>query len=212
MADDFFAEGRTRWLAAIERTFGPRPSSTEVVGSPDTVLRVLEPFLGQGVNHAHFSSGGGQDMVAARLGVEPGTLDLIFADQVMYRVKPARLAFHYIDAAPEESFLYLELAPLAPSGVYPGPHSDMEEVIDLGRGDYIERGVWDRGFWKYDSDDNEVPFPKDAHIAIRVLNGSILFVQHGSVWNQNTGTYDGRLQSRGEAAILDAITGAVAGR
>ena len=57
-----------------------------------------------------------------------------------------------------------------------------------------------------------MPFPDDAHIAIRVLNGSVLFVQHGSIWNQNTGTYDGKLQSMGEGAILEAINGAIGRR
>jgi hypothetical protein len=209
MAEDFFSEGRARWLAAIEQAFGPAPSSREVAGSPETVLRTLQPFLGHGVSHAHFSSGGGHDMIAADLGVEPGTIDLMPGGKIAYRVKPARLAFHYIDAAPEESFLYLDLASLTPSGVYTGPHGDIEEVIDLGGGNYINRNVWDQGFLKHDGDGNEVPFPSGAHIAIRVLNGSILFVQHGSIWNQNAGTYDGRLQSMGEGAILDAIKGAI---
>lgn len=209
MADDFFADGRARWLAAIQQAFGSAPTSREVTGSRETVLGTLQPFIGHGITHAFFSSGGGQDMTAANIGPEPGTIDLMPGDKVAYRVKPARLAFHYIDAAPEESFLFLDLAGLAPSGVYAGSHSEMEEVVDLGGGNYINRSVWDRGFLRYDGDENEVPFPDAAHIAIRVLNGSVLFVQHGSIWNQNSGTYDGRLQSMGEGAILDAIKGAI---
>lgn len=44
---------------------------------------------------------------------------------------------------------------------------------------------------------------------MRMLKGSILFAQHGSIWNQNRSTYDGRLQSMGESAILQAIRGAI---
>lgn len=54
-----------------------------------------------------------------------------------------------------------------------------------------------------------MPFPSGAHIAVRILNGSMLFVQHGSIWNQNAGTYDGRIQSMGENAIREAIEGAI---
>ncbi len=144
-------------------------------------------------------------MLAASIGPESGTIDLKPADAIAYRVRPARLAFHYIAEAPGQSFLYLDLADLAPSGVYPSLHGDSEEVVDLGSGDYVDRGIWDQGFLQYDYDGNEVPLPRGSHIAIRMLRGSILFVQHASIWNQSSGTYDGRLQRMGEAAILEAI-------
>lgn len=210
MADDeIFSEGRARWLDAIERAFGSSPSSREITGSPDTILRTLEPFLGHGIAHAHFSSGGGLDMLAGNLGVEPGTIELVPSEKIAFLVKPARLAFHYIAAAPAESFLYLEAASLSPSGVYSGYVGDPEEVVDLGRDGYAARNVWDQGYLRHDGDGDEVPLPVDARLLMRVLGGSVLFVQHGSIWNQNSHTYDGRLQSQGDNAILAAINGAL---
>lgn len=209
MVDEIFDEGRMRWTAAIDRAFGPTPASQQITGSPDTILRALEPFLGHGIAHAHFSSGGGLDMLAGNVGVEPGTVELVPSDKIAFLVKPARLAFHYIAAAPAESFLYLEAAPLSPSGVYTGYVGDPEEVVDLGRDGYVARSVWDQGYLRYDGDGDEVPLPAEARLLMRVLGGSILFVQHGSIWNQNSHTYDGRLQSKGDDAILAAINGAI---
>lgn len=80
-------------------------------------------------------------MEAGAIGVEPGTIDLIPSEKIAYRMKAARLAFHYIEDAPGESFLFLELAALAPSGIYPSPHGNMEEVVDLGRGNYFDRSI-----------------------------------------------------------------------
>jgi hypothetical protein len=89
-----------------------------------------------------------------------------------------------------ESFLFLELGELEPSGVYEREDDDQdlgsvtdpalqrslkrmhhsEELVDVGGGVYLEREVWDRGYVDHYDD----PLPRNARRIHRLLRGNVM--------------------------------------
>lgn len=189
---DYLDECRAKWVAAIHEAVGATPPSTSVWRGPSAIVAALQPFA-RAVNHMHFPTGGGHDLAEARVGGEPGTIELRISDRMAYLAKPRALTLEYIAADPGESFITLDLDDLAASGVYEPSDGDRdEELVELSPGHYVERGVWDAGYTDHDERGYEIPLPKDARLLHRLFNGRLLFVTKGSIWNGSARTYDGR--------------------
>lgn len=222
--EEFHQRARAEWDRAIASITSPGDPPTMVWRGLADIIAALEPFMGDGRNHAHLPTGGGQDFAAVRRAAEPGCLEFRVGRRTGYIVKPELLTLERIDA-PGNSFLLLELDELAPSGVYhvePDEDEDAEEInrrrlergseelLELSPGEYEDRSLWDRGFLDYDEDGREVPMPDEARIVVRFFRGSILFVAKGSLWNGSPRTYDGEHDRLSSDMIRATIEGALA--
>jgi len=202
---EYHRKARAEWDAAIDTLTGPGAPSTMVWRGKRAIASALSGFMGQGRNHAHFPTGGGHDFLDVADSIEPDCLEFKVSEGIAYVMKPSKLTLERLDTS-GNSFLLLELDELEPSGVYDDDEEDedgaedgdsdanrgSEELLELSPGEYVDRGLWDRGFLDYDEDGREIPFPDDARIVVRWFRGKVLFVGKGSLWNGDPGTYDGR--------------------
>lgn len=201
---DFRQKCRDKWTNAISFVVGSTPLATSVWHDPYAIVRAIAPFA-DAENHLHFLSGG-HDISRVTLGHEPGTIEFIISDKVAYLAKPRAMTLEYIAAAPAESFVIFDLAPLEPSGVYPPESRDWrEELVELSPRDYVERGVWDRCYIGHDAVGNEIPLPTGARLLLRVFGGRLMLVSKGSLWNSTPETYDGRHDRMTNQQIRDLI-------
>ena len=87
---------------------------------------------------------------------------------------------------PAQSFLMLELDDLPPAVARDDERAErarawrQEELLDLGGGDYVERGSVD-----------EEAIPDTARNVVRLFNGQVMLVTKGSIWNGASVTYSG---------------------
>ena len=214
---EFHAQSRAAWVEAMNAV-DPNQQDRVVWTGRSTIARVLEPFMGQNSNHAHLPTGGGQDFRSVALSREAGCLEFGISERLVYIAKPARLILERIGVAEGETFLLLELDALAPCGVYDVDEDDedeadederrwlrgSEEVVEVG-GEYLERGVLDRGYLGHDARGREIPLPDDTRLVVRWLRGKVLLVAKGSMWNGDPSTYDGRHDRMTSASIRRVI-------
>lgn len=192
---DFHARSLRRWITAV-RHVNPSQAASVAWSHPARITEMLRPFLGQNHNHAHLPTGGGHDVLDVKPSTEAGCLELQISKGLAYIVRPARLTLEVIASAPGESFLLLELAPLARTEAYdPSEGVDQgvadriagsEELVELAPGDYAPRWHWDENRGPDDE-----PLAEDARLVVRWMGGKILFVAKGSLWNGASFTYDG---------------------
>ncbi|MEH3122021.1 MAG: hypothetical protein PGN16_08585 [Sphingomonas phyllosphaerae] len=186
-----FVECRRKWVQAIHEAVGPTPPQTSVWRGPSAIAEAIRPFLAT-TNHLHFATGGGHDLADVRLGHEPGTLEFVVSEKVVYLGRPSSMTLEYIAAEPAESFLMIELDPLAPSGVYEADRvARDEEIVELAPRQYVERAVWDHGYIGHDGDGCETPLPASARRVHRMFDGRLMLVTKGSIWNGIPATYNG---------------------
>lgn len=191
---DFHKRSRSEWIAKIDRitNSGDATLSWQRV---DDIVRTLEPFMGSSKNHAHLPRGGGFDFLSVAIGKEPGCIEFGIFTGTTVVVKPRRLVLERIAADPAESFLMLELDDLEPSGSNQEDRERsilrrQEETIEVSRGEYVGRAGYDDGYL-VDSRGYERELPEDARPVLRLLNGQIMFVTKGSIWNGSSRTYSG---------------------
>jgi hypothetical protein len=204
----FHEENAARWEAALRKTAGPVPARTSIWVDASDIAAVLVNFMGANFAHAHLPTGGGLDFEEIAPAFERGCVEFRVEEKVADIAKPARLILWHFPGSPRNSFLLLELAKLKPSGVY--QHAgESEELVDLGKMQYVNRSVWDAGFYGHDANGREKPLPAAARLVTRWLGGKILFVAKGSLWNRNSGTYDARHSRMTAEEISVAIESAL---
>lgn len=191
---EFQARSREEWVAAIARTVGEVPPVSAEWDDLLDMERVLRPFLAGGISHAHLPYRGTLQFESATISAVDDCLDLRLDEKSIVVLKPAKLRLEYVAAAPAESFILIECARLPP--VLDGGHSEIEEVCDLGGGDYIPRHHWDTHTYEAHGDEEadeagERPLPESAKLVRRILSGTILLVCKGSRWNRSNRTGTG---------------------
>lgn len=191
---DFHNRSRSEWIAKVDQITrsGDATLSWQHV---DDILRTLEPFMGSSKNHAHLPRGGGFDVLSVAKGREPGCIEFGIFTGTAVVVKPRRLVLERIASDPVESFLMLELDDLEPSSANQEDRERstlrrQEEAIEVGRGEYVGRAAYEDGYF-VDSRGYERELPEDARPVLRLLNGQIMFVAKGSIWNGSSRTYSG---------------------
>lgn len=202
---EFHKEAQANWTAAVNKAVGPVPAEVQIWKALPKIERVLSLFMGKGKNHGHYPSGGGRDFLTVKLATELNCLEFMVGERVADIVRPTTLALEYFPEAPGQSFLFLELENLAPSGVYDEAIGMSEELVEISPGDYRTRSVWDDGFYGYDLDGREKPLPLQARLINRRFGGSIMLVANGSIWNGPSGTYDGRHNTIGRIGVRHLI-------
>lgn len=190
--EDFHRRTAKKWRKAIEEV-GVVDQTTAVWTDLPSILRVLTPFMGRNLNHAHLPTGGGFDFHSVDLSAEDGCLEADTGDRSGHVFKPSRLTVENFPNNPEETFIYLQLdnmRPVISSGYYRGD-GGMEEIVEVPGYGYQTREVWDQGYVGHDENGDEIPIPQNARLLVRWLAGSIMIVAKGSIWNGARETYAG---------------------
>lgn len=205
---DFHIRSRAEWTSKVNHitSNGDATLSWQRV---DDIVSILHPFMGSSKNHAHLPRGGGFDFLSASKGREPGCIEFGIFSGTTVVVKPRRLILERMASDPAESFLMLELDDLEPSETTRENRERstarrQEEVIEVGPGEYVGRLAYNDGYF-VDDRGNEQELPDDARSVLRLLNGQIMFVTKGSIWNGSSSTYSGIHDSQTTAQIRDAV-------
>ena len=205
--EQFFEKVRSRWLDAITSVGASDATSKEWRGTA-AIGAALDPFLGQNINHAHYPTGGGQDWRFRAQSYLEGCLALGIEERLIDLFIPERMVLQHFPDAVQESFLLIELAAL-PADPVTSVYRDSQEYGELPGGEVFPRSAWDAGYLDHDEEGREIPLPEDARLVSRWLNGKILVVAKGSIWNGDPGTYDGRHNDLTAAQIRERIEAAL---
>lgn len=203
--DDFLTECLEIWIRAIERLALPSPNKSAVWRDIDDVCTALQPFMGNGRNHAHYPSGGGLGFLAVQRASEPGCLQFTVAEQLAEIMKPKELIFEYFPDDPIQSFFMLELAELSSTGIDPNPGPDREQIFEYPEGKYLSPEIWYREYLAHDEHGREIPLPPEGRLISRWFRGKVLIVGKGSLWNGVPATYDGRHNKMTAAQVRGLI-------
>jgi len=207
--DAYIDKQRQGWSAKVNGLTSSGGTTSTSWLNVEEMVGVLQPFMGSGQNHGYFPTGGGHDFLDVRASSrEPGALEFQVSRRLVYLGRPSRLRLERIETELAESFLYIDLEPIDPSGVYPDGNAEGrrrdradEELVDIGGGEYVERDAWDRGF----VDDQDDPLPDHARLVHRMLRGGLMIVCKASIWNQIPQTYDGVHSKMGADQVRQLI-------
>jgi hypothetical protein len=166
----------------------------------DSIAEILN-YLGSvdGLNHMFLPDGGGMDLRGARQGLEPGTIELIIDDGVVYVVKPKRLIFESFDFSWEWNYFRLETGGLAVTGIVE-VYLNRERLFEIAPLQYISEADRERDW------EGERKYPSGPRHVDRFINGDFLVVGKASSYNQIPSTYDGRHSQMGTDEFRDYIS------
>ena len=188
----FVLETLDDWTSLLQKIFPTGIPSSAKWTVVSEIVEVLNRIAREAPhNHMFFPNGGGMDLTGAAAYHEPGIIEIRAGFPAI--VKPESLTFEYF--GPESigwSYFRLETGGLKPTGVYENIQGIYEEVTELEPGHYVERSVWDAGYYGHDEDGFEHALPQAAKCVSRYFGGAFVFVTKGSVYNGMSDTYDGR--------------------
>ncbi|OME86940.1 hypothetical protein BK120_08430 [Paenibacillus sp. FSL A5-0031] len=185
-------DGRERWSSIISSIFSGVPVSKKTWNNSNDIVETLNILAKvKNTNHVFCPRGGGFDLTGSRLSVEANCIELL-SDGSTTIVKPESLTFYPFGSDSQFYYFRLETRELDPSGVYDHISGGYEEVCELSPGEYVDRSIWDYGYYGSDEDGNEQPLDESARPVIREFNGSFVIFGKYSDYNLDSGTYDGR--------------------
>lgn len=193
------------WSNAIQKAFGKEPPRSKSWSDPFKVANVLLHFM-EG-NYAYLTPDGHLPLFG--VGVHDDGKRLLFdlSESGLLEMIVDRATFEYIEKAPIESFFLLELKSMRPSGLYEELRAH-EQVVRFDGADY-DYSVAEHGVFEHDEDGNEVPLPEDARTVLRLLDGKLLIVSKGSMWNHSDGTWAGIHANKSPAEVRADIENAL---
>ena len=202
---NYWKRNPQEWRHAQKMLFPISTPSRAEWGDTESIISVLNTVGPKtNLNHLFFPSGGGLDLERATLSQrEPGCIELI-TDGCVNILKPKSLQFESFGAGEEWDYFRLECTYLNPSGVYPASSVDgYEEVLDLGRGRYVNRSYWDHGEY------NGEPLPAIAEPVSRYFEGAFVIFQKTSTYQDIPSTYDGQHSKMDAGKFREFIKGII---
>ena len=85
---------------------------------------------------------------------------------------------------------------------------DSEELVDSGRGQYLEREVWDRGYVDHYDD----PLPRNGRRNHRLLGGNVMSACKAGIWNGISATFMGQHDELGADGVRQVLERLIARR
>lgn len=183
---DFKKSNLSEWKFVQESLFNNNIPSSSSWDTREDIIKVIN-LLGSmpSLNHMFIPSGGGLDFDFAELAAENGCIAL-HASNLVYIVKPLKLTAENIQKDFIWSYFRLELDKLEPTGKSV-VEDNTEYLTEYLPGRYIS---WICGNYGYF--DNDKPLPKDYRLVTRFLRGCFVLFSKASIYNNISGTYDGR--------------------
>jgi eukaryotic-like serine/threonine-protein kinase len=204
-AEEFFARSRDAWHKFVEDLIGSIGNESGVWKDPVAVCRVLNAAAAECPhNHMFCPMGGGLDLKGAEISPEDGCIDLDFG--ALYTVQPLSLSLHRIGGDDSWSYLRLETNPIAPKSG-DAEASSHEELVRLPNGLFLPRWTWDEGTTgQLDDTGKDEPLPAGSQLVVRcVAGGAFVLFAKGSLYNQNSATYDARHANMSAAEFAQHI-------
>ena len=153
----------------------------------DEIVEILNRLGGiDSLTHMLFPSRGGLDLLGAKLGLEPGTIELVTSESGVEVVMPKRLIFESFGHDSGWNYFRLETGGLEPMGVV-NPLRNSEHMIEVSPLEYISESDW-----YGDMEKTERKYPNTVRRINRFTEGVFLIVQKRSLYNRSNTTYDGR--------------------
>lgn len=185
-----------KWGEAI-LSVNPNLKQTLEWTSPSQMAEIINLFVGNSMDHAHFPNGGGFDVDHVEVSQEKGCLELVLAHRTRHLFKARRLVLEFIEEAPGESFLYIETKKIKAVDVdttyidEPGEfYKTRQEIVRVGH-EHYPRAHWDESHLGYDENGDKNELPDNAHILVRWETGNFMIVSKGTLWNGTSKTYGG---------------------
>jgi len=136
------------------------------------------------LNHMFYPFGGGNDLGEAKLGLEPGTIELIIGTNYVELIKLKRLIFENFASDTQWNYFRIETDELEPTGIgY--IYRDSEELIEIEPLNYIDSHYWDKSNYEGER-------PSSARLVHRRLKGDFVIFAKTSIYNRSPTTYDAR--------------------
>ena len=229
MKDEFREKFLPKWETRIKEIFPFGVPSQCVWENKQDIIQVLNKIgLPDNLNHTFLPSGGGLDLASAKESIEKDCIELNF-DGTCDIVKPIKLSFHSFNFDFEWNYFRLDTGDIQPSGVYENLSSfsykkldgnddhrvesdDLfcyEELTELEPGVYLDRGIYEYGYYGSNENGDPVKLPKSARVVTRTFQGSYVIFCKASLYNANSATYDGRHNRMTDTTFKDHIQKAV---
>ncbi|MGO8224748.1 hypothetical protein HA464_06730 [Rhizobium leguminosarum bv. trifolii] len=175
------------WRTAIHEAFGDEVPRSRSWSNPYDLADVLRHFM-EG-NYSYLTPDGHLPLMGVSIHEDGKRLLFDLSETGLLEMLLDRATFEYIEKEPIESFFLLDLKSMPPSGVYDEVR-DNEQVVRVDGVDY-DYSLAEHGIWEHDEEGNEIPLPDDAKTVLRLLNGKLLIVSKGSMWNHSNKTWAG---------------------
>jgi serine/threonine-protein kinase len=200
VSNDFLVANPLQWREVFNRLFPVGIPLQAIWTNPKEIVAVLN-VIGQtpSLNHMFYPSGGGNDLIRARMSPhEEGCIEL-FAG-LWSLVKPVSLSFEGFLDDQEWCYFRLETGTLMPCGVYeecPDRQTLSEAVTEIDYQTYVDYSCWVENCY------NDTRLPGRTRPVTRWFAGAFVIVQKTSFYNLADGdldAYSGRHNS------MDAVT------
>lgn len=200
---DFTRYNPLQWQDVQTKLFPTYLPQRAFWDSTADIIGILN-YLGSidSLNHMLLPYGGGMDMLGAKRGVEPDTIELIINDRTVYVVRPKKLVFESFGSDWEWNYFRLETGDLAATGINM-LYRSRENLIEIAPLQYISEAKWDRDR----NDENQ--YPANSRRVSRYINGDFLILQKTSTYNRSSYTYDGRHNQMGTDEFRNYISNKV---
>lgn len=210
MNEDFTVQNLEQWRAVLSDLFSGDIPLRKVWRNRGEIIDVLNKIGVENLNHVFFAGGGGLDLTAARISHENECIELDF-DGLIEIAKVKSLSFNSFENDDMTwAYFRIDTEPLKQSGVYEVDEKEYtEQLFELFPGEYVDYGIADRPFWKYDSDGNALPFPEESRRISRCLKGSYVIFAKASIYNRIPETYNAIHRFHNEESFRAMIQKAV---
>lgn len=202
-------KNRAEWAKAIHQALGDNPPQSAQYTDLSCMVRILNHFMENHMNHTMLPSKGGMDMNQVRLSPETGCLDLSCIENQYERCKPSTLFFEYFPESEWNSFLLLEYVPLKKRSNDDDDDFCHESVVELPNGMFDDGGKWDQECLGCDENGDEIHLPEGSCFVHRHFHGKFLIVAKQSLWNLTPQTYQGFHNNMTAKEIREQIQSAI---
>lgn len=206
--DSFHEEVANRWNSAFVALGLENDTSKSWIGVTQ-IEQALPIVVLPNTNHALYPTGGGMDWVGMSYTSEKSCLAVSASATEVNIFRPSRMTAQYFPEAPQESFVLIELDQLEEIDGHKPHKGAQQRFTELPNEGYVDQSVLYDGFIGYDDGGHEIPIPESTRLVVRWLNGQILLVSKGSIWNGISATYDGRHNNMTSEEIRDQIDRAI---
>ena len=200
MSDEFRNENLPKWENLLKSIFPEAiPERHEWTDNKDIISILQKIAASDTLNHVFLASTGGLDLVGASESNEEDCIEIHLTDLISV-IKPEKLMFEsFADGDYEWAYFRVVLDELARTNVYLDQRYDYEILTELTPGNYVERSVFDDGYYK------GRPFTEETRVVGRILKGDLVIFNTASLYKANPDTHDGRHAIAGVEGFRDHI-------
>lgn len=195
---EFFEKNKIEWSETISELFPSGVPNSCKWNDIKDIINILNIVGKRNLNHMFYPNGGGLDLTGASESYEPNCIEL-HTGGLFDIIKPKELMFEKITGDNEWSYFRIETDNLLPSGIYEHTDSEYEELTELEPTKYVNRSVWDQNEYQ------GKPLPESARVISRYFKGAFVIFRKTSIYNQSSGTYDGRHSKMSAEEFKDYI-------